>query len=243
MFLGLCTVVMLAAVPLTGGSLARLAALPVRGVRLLVSALGLQVLVISVWPSMPHPLAVAGHVTSYAVLVWVLWLNRCLPGMVLIGAGAGANAVTIALNGGTLPASASALRAAGIHLRPGFDNSGIVGHPRLAWLGDIMATPSWLPMRNMLSVGDLLLLAGAAVLVIASTRRATGPLRHRDGGAGADLADSITRLDPDTGGHGPTPRPGHTAGRPSPAPVVGQASGCPSADGPPAPRPRPPLLR
>lgn len=175
MFLGLCALVLLAAVPLTGGSLARLADLRVRGVPLLVGALGLQVLVITVWPSMPHPLAVVGHLASYLVLAWVLWLNRGLPGMVLIGAGAGANGVTIAINAGTLPASPSALRAAGIHLRPGFDNSGLVTHPHLAWLGDVIATPSWLPMRNMLSIGDLLLVAGTAVLVVASTRRDRTP--------------------------------------------------------------------
>lgn len=204
MFLGLCAVVLLAAVPLTGGSLSRLAALPVRGVPLLVGALGLQVVVISVWPSMPHSLAVAGHITSYLVLGWVLWRNRALPGMVLIAAGAGTNAVTIALNGGTLPASASALRAAGIHLRAGFDNSGIVPHPHLAWLGDIMATPSWLPMRNMLSIGDLLLLVGAAVLVIASTRRSPHPLRQPGAGAGAQH---------DAGEPGRRPRPDAAAGR------------------------------
>ena len=108
---------------------------------------------------------------SYAMLAFVLWLNRKLPGIVLITLGVAANAVTIAVNGGTLPASAHALRAAGIHLRPGFDNSGVVAHPHLAWLGDIMVTPSWLPMRNMLSIGDLLLLVGAAVLVVVTTRR------------------------------------------------------------------------
>jgi hypothetical protein len=171
MFLGLCALVILAAVPLTGGSLSRLVALRVRGVGIVVAALALQIAVITVWPSMPHALAVTGHVASYAMLGLVLWLNRSLPGMLFVALGAGANAITIAINGGTLPASASALRKAGIHLRPGFDNSGVVAHPHLAWLGDIMVTPSWLPMRNMLSIGDLLLLLGACVLVFVSTRR------------------------------------------------------------------------
>lgn len=175
MFLGLCALVLLAATPLWGGSLSRLAALRVRGVSIGVAALALQVLVITVWPSMPRPLAVAGHLASYVMLAVVLWLNRRLPGMWLIAAGVAANAVTIAVNGGTLPASAHALRAAGIHLRAGFDNSGVVTHPHLAWLGDIMVTPSWLPMRNMLSIGDLLLVLGAGVLVVCVTRRTAGP--------------------------------------------------------------------
>ena len=176
MFLGLCALALLAIVPLTGGSLSRVVALPFRGVSWLVAALLLQVLVISVLTSLPHGVAVAGHLASYAMLAWVLWLNRRLPGVPVIAAGAAANGVTIALNGGTLPASKAALRAAGIHLHAGFDNSGIVTHPHLAWLGDVMVTPSWLPLRNMLSVGDLLLLLGAALLVFISARRRPLPL-------------------------------------------------------------------
>lgn len=175
MFLGLCALALIALVPLTGGSLSRVAALPFRGVRLLLAALLLQVLVISVFTSLPRVVAVVGHIGSYGMLAVVLWLNRRLPGVAVIAAGAAANGVTIAVNGGTLPASASALRAAGIHLREGFDNSGIVAHPHLAWLGDVMVTPSWLPMRNMLSIGDLLLLAGACVLVMVSSRTSVAP--------------------------------------------------------------------
>jgi len=171
MFLGLCAVLVLAATPLWGGSLTRLASVRIRGLWLGVGALALQVFVIDVWPSMPHPLAVTGHLASYVMLGVVLWMNRRLPGMWLVALGVAANAVTIAINGGTLPASAHALRAAGIHLRAGFDNSGVVAHPRLAWLGDTMVTPSWLPMRNMLSIGDILLVLGAAVLVVCVTRR------------------------------------------------------------------------
>jgi hypothetical protein len=175
-FLGLCALALLAIVPLTGGSLSRVVALPFRGVGWLVGALLVQVLVISVLTSLPHAVAVAGHIGSYAMLAWVLWLNRKLPGVPVIAAGAAANGVTIALNGGTLPASRAALRAAGIHLHAGFDNSGLVTHPHLAWLGDVMVTPSWLPLRNMLSVGDLLLLAGAGLLVFISARQQPAPL-------------------------------------------------------------------
>jgi hypothetical protein len=40
----------------------------------------------------------------------------------------------------------------------------------------VMVTPSWLPLRNMLSIGDLLLLAGAGLLVFISARRRPLPL-------------------------------------------------------------------
>ena len=171
MFLGLCALVLVLLTPLWGGSLGRLTTLRFRGIGIVLAALALQIGVITVWPSMPHAAAVAGHLVSYAMLAAVLWMNRRLPGMALIALGVAANGITIAVNGGTLPASAHALRAAGIHLRAGFDNSGVVAHPHLAWLGDIMVTPSWLPMRNMLSIGDVLLFVGAAVLVVITTRR------------------------------------------------------------------------
>ena len=57
---------------------------------------------------MPHNLAAALHVASYAAAVGFLWLNRHFPGVYFVGAGALSNGVTIAVNGGTLPASALA---------------------------------------------------------------------------------------------------------------------------------------
>jgi hypothetical protein len=169
MFLGLCALVIVALVPLTGGHLRRLAEIRLRWVPLAVAALALQVAIITIWPRLPHPLAVTAHLASYVMLGAVVWANRALPGMLVIAAGAGANALVIAVNDGTLPASAGALRAAGIRPRIGFQNSGVLAHPHLAWLGDVMVTPSWLPLRNMLSVGDLVLLAGAAILVMRVT--------------------------------------------------------------------------
>ena len=58
---------------------------------------------------MPHNLAAALHVASYAAAIGFLWLNRHFPGVYFVGAGALSNGVTIALNGGTLPASADAV--------------------------------------------------------------------------------------------------------------------------------------
>jgi hypothetical protein len=41
---------------------------------------------------------------------------------------------------------------------------------RLAWLGDVIAQPAWLPMANLVSLGDLLLALGAAGCAFAITR-------------------------------------------------------------------------
>ena len=84
--------------------------------------------------------------------------------------------MTIALNGGTLPANPHALVSAGLaDPTEAFQNSGVVAHPVLPWFGDIMATPAWLPFRNVISVGDLLILLGAAVLLHCVT--GTAPVR------------------------------------------------------------------
>ena len=89
-----------------------------------------------------------------------------MPGLLLIALGGGTNAAVIALNGGTLPANADALVEAGFSPDPAeYKNSGVVDDPVLAWLGDIMATPSWLPFRNVISLGDIVVLVGGLVLL------------------------------------------------------------------------------
>lgn len=168
---------LLSTVPLTGGRLSRLALLRVRGSGWIVAALALQVLMASVVPDAPHVVLIGLHAASYALITWALWLNRALPGLVLIAVGGGTNAAVIALNGGTLPASAEALVAAGYSLDPdAFKNSGVVAEPVLPWLGDIMATPAWLPLRNVISPGDLVILLGGFVLLHVVCRTRIGVL-------------------------------------------------------------------
>lgn len=119
----------------------------------------------------PHPVLIGLHLTSYVTSAIALWVNRRLPGLLLIAAGGGTNAAVIALNGGTLPASAGALREAGYTVDPSqFKNSGVLVHPVLPWLGDIAATPTWLPFRNVISIGAAVILIGAAVLLHVTCR-------------------------------------------------------------------------
>jgi hypothetical protein len=69
--------------------------------------------------------------------------------------------LTIAANGGTLPASRSRARAGRVHLVPGeFLNSGVLQHPRFAFLGDVFAIPAGLPLANVFSIGDVLIVLG-----------------------------------------------------------------------------------
>jgi hypothetical protein len=165
MFLGLIALLSVASVPLIGGRLALLAGLQIRGIWILLPTLVAQVLITDVVTGAPRALLATIHLATYAAAAYVIWLNRTLPGIVILGAGAAMNALAITVNGGTLPASASALRAAGIHEGAGFANSGVLAHPKFGFLGDTMSTPSWLPFRNVISVGDMVILVGVFVLL------------------------------------------------------------------------------
>ena len=70
-----------------------------------------------------------------------------------------------------MPASRSALEASGWHARSGhFANSAVVDQPRLAYLGDVFATPSWLPVQSVYSIGDVVIVIGVAVFLYATCR-------------------------------------------------------------------------
>ncbi|GLY19226.1 hypothetical protein Kisp01_62400 [Kineosporia sp. NBRC 101677] len=158
------------AVPLTGGSFQRLGQVPIRAWWLLPLALILQVLVITVLTDLPERLAAGIHLATYGLAGLFLWLNRAIRGVPLLAAGAVLNGVTIAVNGGTLPASEWAVRTAGLEGKEGFTNSGVLENPRLLWLGDVFAIPEGLPLANVFSIGDVLIVAGVAVLVVVNSR-------------------------------------------------------------------------
>lgn len=143
---------------LLGRSLAPLAGLRLRWLPLVwVTLLSQFVLV---YTPMPHVLAVALHLGGYVAAATVIWVNRALPGLLLIGLGAACNGVTIALNGGTLPARAGALESAGFEPDLEFTNSGVLTDPVLPWLGDVFAWPAPMPLANVFSVGDVLVVLG-----------------------------------------------------------------------------------
>ena len=84
--------------------------------------------------------------------------------MPVIAMGALCNVAAITANGGKMPASAGALRAAGETVKTtGFINSGVVAHPKLLMLGDIFAIPRSWPLHNVFSVGDVCIVVGATI--------------------------------------------------------------------------------
>jgi hypothetical protein len=148
---------------LLGGHPARLAKVQLRHTGWIIGALAVQIVIIELLTG-PDTLLRAAHIATYLVAFWFMVVNRRIPGLWLIGLGAVLNGVTIAVNGGVLPARAGALRAAGLDTTTdGFVNSGTVLHPHLALLGDVFAIPTPLPLANVFSVGDVLIMVGIGV--------------------------------------------------------------------------------
>jgi hypothetical protein len=123
-----------------------------------------QTILISVDPTVPHTLAVVIHLGSYGLAVVFCALNRHVPWIGVIAVGGGLNLVAVAANGGVMPESSWATTVAGlVHRGAGFENSSVVDHPRFAFLGDVLAIPKSLPLANVFSVGDVLLLVGCVL--------------------------------------------------------------------------------
>ncbi len=179
-------VVSILCVPLFGGSLRRLGELRFRTPGLLLLALVMQILVIEVVPGAPRWLSTVTHLVSYGLAGAFLYLNRRIPALWLIGLGAGANFAAIAANGGIMPASASALRIAGLPLgdgAEGFVNSVALAHPRLLILGDILALPESWPVSNVFSAGDVCIVLGGAIALhrICGSHLSPSPGKRRAG--------------------------------------------------------------
>lgn len=133
------------------------------------AALVLQVVIMQV--EALHSIAPVLHILTYVAAGVFLWLNRQMPGALIVGAGALSNGVTIALNGGVLPARPGAVEAAGLNTDDAFANSAVVEDPVLPWLGDMFAWPEPLPLANTFSVGDVLIVVGVIVATWTATRR------------------------------------------------------------------------
>jgi hypothetical protein len=158
---------------LLGGRITALAELSIKAKWLAFAAIALQLVAFpsDVLPwSTPSAVARVLWVGSYGLLILMLALNYRLLGTPLIAAGLACNLVAIAFNGGLMPVRGSALRAVGrvYHVH---NNSIELTRPHLAALVDRWATPGWLPLGNVFSVGDVLIALGTMLVIIAAMRR------------------------------------------------------------------------
>ena len=157
-----------------GGSLQRLASLPFRLGWVALVAFGLQIYLIyfpepvSTGPS----LRVGVLMLSYALLLVVIWQNRALPGVWLMGVGLIANFAVMILNGGYMPITPEALAQAGFAHNALSAQAGArvlatkdIVLPRDAtvawWLSDIFVLPPPFPIATVFSAGDAIIALGA----------------------------------------------------------------------------------
>lgn len=184
------TLLALLTVPLTGGRLRNLARLDLRHLWIVWAAIAVQTVLFEVVGStFPEAVSQGAHLLTYAMAFAFLWLNRHVPGALVIALGAGCNGAAIAANGGVMPASAAAWARAGhAPVEAGtFENSDVVDGARLAFLGDVFAIPAGWPLANVFSIGDVVVVVGAAYLAHRCCRRPMG------GSAG--VHDGVQALD------------------------------------------------
>lgn len=184
----------LAVAVLRGGRLVNLGDIELRGWWLLVLALGLQVG--TRW--LPESAETAGLVmmlSSFALLMFLVILNRSKEGMLIAGIGVLMNFTVIAANGG-MPVLAGAAEVASGFTVSDPDLAGSYKHvpldesSRLTFLADVI------PLRlagiaEVISLGDIFLALGLGVFLEHELRR---PRRYFRKGARAQ-AGSATRPD------------------------------------------------
>ena len=158
---------------LLGGRLDGLSALRFRWPALVLGGLLVQVALFT-----PAGNAAAGAAapaiyvgSTTAVFLAVLW-NVRIPGMRAVAGGALSNLAAIIANGGAMPADPAALATAGL-TAGGYTNSVVLVNPALRVLTDIFAVPSWVPLANVFSIGDVLIGIGIAITIVAAMRRPT----------------------------------------------------------------------
>ena len=156
-----------------GGLLKNLASIELRGEGLMLAALALQWLTPSIARALrlPHNLAFVVWLAAFLLLLAALLLNRDQPALLVAGLGVASNLLVISLNGG-MPVWPSALRvvssgetvtAATLAADPLYHLAGAT--TRLPFLADAVPVPWPSFATGVISVGDIILMAGVFWLV------------------------------------------------------------------------------
>ena len=186
-----------------GGSSARWSAMHVRWWPIAAACLLVQVALFSPLLEMQPLVVVYGpwlYVLSLLGVCATLLANARegkaarLP-LTLAALGVALNCLVIVANGGYMPRSDGAAAALGMPSSAQLLQERLVNvaplsqETRLAWLGDTILEPSWLPLANVVSIGDLLLSTGLAWWAFrVTTASPGGSARSRQRRAGPDAA-------------------------------------------------------
>ncbi len=173
---------------LAGGAFPRLAELKLRWSLLLVAALGLRVLAgLSRETGIGADIPVGwAYLTAYALIFAWLWGNWRVPGLQVASVGIGANILAVVINSGQMPIWSAAYFSAGFteaeimndpfHFLLRSDTvAGFVASGGL--FGDVIPLP--IPyIRDVISIGDVLLALGIFWTIVYSMTRAEAPSRR-----------------------------------------------------------------
>jgi hypothetical protein len=162
---------------LIGGRLDRLGRLRFEWAWLAVAGLFVQVLLFSplVEDVIGADVGAAIYVASTAAVLVAVLRNLDATGMPLVALGAASNLGAVIANGGLMPTTNVALATAGLEPAEGLSNSAVVADPALAPLTDVFALPSWVPLANVFSIGDVLIGVGIVIVIAFGMRRRSGP--------------------------------------------------------------------
>ena len=170
----------LAIAVLIGGDVRRLSQLRLRHLELLLAAFAAKISVALLGTTHAAAAVTAArplNVIGAGLLLAVVWFNRRIPGAILFGAGLTLNLIVILAFGGRMPVLLprdidpnSAVLAV---LKGGLDPLHVaLPHPQGLWfLGDILAIPGIGGHASLVSIGDLLMAAGVAWLIIRCSQR------------------------------------------------------------------------
>ncbi len=172
---------------LAGGGLPRLGQLKLRWIWVLLLALTVRVGVLLMWREGVNPGVPPGWgiVLAYSLIFVFLWGNWRVPGLQVAAVGIALNFLAVLLNGGRMPIWPAAFAAAG------FSPDALAGDPfhyllpagtvaefvsRGGIFGDVVPLP--LPIiRDVVSIGDLLLAMGLFWTIVYSMTRPEAPMR------------------------------------------------------------------
>jgi hypothetical protein len=178
--LALPVVLALAVALLRGGSLAGWSEQRIRWWPLALFALAVQIPAYGAPIGAWLPADIVGPLctvlTTALVLAMILRnaVGAARPACLLAATGVILNLTVIVANDGLMPrADALAPRPLGRSELSSTPNNTAPSGPatRLAWLGDTIAQPGWLPLANLVSIGDVFLSFGAAYWAYEVTRR------------------------------------------------------------------------
>jgi DHA3 family macrolide efflux protein-like MFS transporter len=148
-----------------GGRPARIGEIRFRAPWLVLAALAVQAVLFSrIGDGLPEHLGRGFHLATYAALAVFAALNLRVRALGLVLTGMLCNAAAILANGGEMPVSRAAARAAGISLDGASNVS--ADADRLWFLGDVFAIPAGLPLANAFSIGDVLIGLGAVAFIV-----------------------------------------------------------------------------